>query len=150
MTDPMVRCESCGAVLPTPDAVCPRCEQELASAAANPASGRYRCPACSSRFDRASLAWYPPDAPWYWPQRQENQCPHCRSFLRDRNAIPFSTTEYAILGVLVVAAQFSPWRPGTQIGLLLAIAVFQYVRWRRAQSSLPVEEERYALQKPGR
>lgn len=136
-------CANCGKPLPSPDAVCTQCERELS---VDPGSGRYLCPNCGCRFDRPVQAWWPPKAPWYLPQTEKRQCPHCRSFLRDRKAVPSSSSDWGIITVLVIVSVFSPWRPDTQFVLLIFVGVVQFVRWRRARSSVHNEEDRYTIE----
>lgn len=147
MDDPAPQCVNCGGPLPSPHAVCSRCEGEFSSPTG--AMGKYRCPSCSCRFDQPGLAWWPPGARWYWPQTQKPQCPHCNSFLRDKKIPAFSFRESAGVAALVIASSFSPWRPGTQIALLVLLVLVEIARWRHATSSVPVEEERYAAEKRG-
>lgn len=149
MAEGSSNCASCGAALPTPDAVCPRCEQTLLNPDTDPTIGRYQCPGCSGRFDHPELAWWPRDVPWYRPQVQKTQCPHCKAFLRDKKAARFSSLEYGAVIALVLASNFAPWRPQTQIILLVALCLFQFIRWRRANASVSIEAERYAMEKSG-
>lgn len=144
MNDDPLRCENCGAILASPDAVCLRCERELTE---SPFFGKYRCPNCASRFDQPALGWWPPNVPWYRPQIQKPECPQCKAYLRDRKTFELTIFERWGMRALVFASIFSPWRPGTQI---VALAIFvpwsitYYLRWRKARSSVLVEEERYA------
>lgn len=145
MTISVPQCANCGAPLPAQDAICPACEQELADSSADPRKGKYRCPRCSSRFDKAQLAWWPSNVPWYRPQMQRPRCPHCERILRDRKAATLSPVEVVVFIALMVASDFSPWRPGTQILLLVALGAFRFARWKQAESSV-FEEDRYALE----
>lgn len=146
MTGHAPRCENCGSPLPIASAVCSRCEAELAAPTQSTSVGRYQCPNCGSRFDMPAQTWYPPNVPWYWPQRVKAQCPHCRSFLRDTKSIHLSTVEYAVLTSLIVVANFSPWRPWTQVALLVAFLALMFVRFKKLRSSQTTEERRYAAE----
>ncbi len=140
MSDRAAECANCGNTLPAPDAVCSRCEHEFDPAC--PDAGKHRCPHCSKRFGEPLQSWFPPDVPWYRPQTQTPQCPHCKAFLYDRKALTLSPSETAAWVTLIVASNFSPWRPGTQILLLVVLGTWQLVRWKRIKL-LVVEEERF-------
>lgn len=79
---PACRCQGCGALLPTPDAVCPRCDAEL-SAAPAPA-GPFICPHCQQGFASLAQVQWPPHVPWWRPTTMLLACPHCSTPLRDR------------------------------------------------------------------
>lgn len=81
MSDGACRCQGCGDVLPRLDAVCARCEAELA--AAEPV-GRFLCPHCQGRFTQLAQVRWPPHVPWWRPTTMRLQCPHCSTPLRDR------------------------------------------------------------------
>lgn len=147
MANDSSRCANCGTLLPTPDAVCPRCESELSSAV-----GKYRCPNCDSHFDQPAQGWWPLNAPWYWPQKQKAQCPHCKVCLRDKKALVITPIEWWGAFAILIVVNFSPWRPGTQIVALVLLGLLSllyFVRWKRAKASVHSEEERFAVETGG-
>ncbi len=86
MTDPALRCQGCGALLPTPESVCAHCEAEL-SAAPSGAAGKYICPHCHERIPALVQVAWPPQVPWWRPTTMRLQCPRCDTPLRDRHAV---------------------------------------------------------------
>lgn len=138
-----VSCSNCGRPLPAADAICSYCEQAFSPA---PVAGRHRCPRCGSHFEQALQAQWPPDAKWYRPQVLKPQCPHCHTFLRNKGLLPFTWVDSLVGVSLVVAVQVFRPPPGIALtGLLVLIAV-QLLRWRQALSSVPSEEDRYAIE----
>jgi len=150
MENPIPRCERCGAPLPGIEAVCPRCENDLATPQVKPAAGKYRCPACHRRFDRPASIWLPRNARWYRPQRAGEQCPHCSALLRDRKTVRHSTAELAAIWIAILAAGSSPWSPWAQMVLGGAYLLVQWVRWNQVRSLPVAEEDRFALESPDR
>lgn len=138
-------CENCGAPLSSIDAVCLRCEGEVAATEADSSPDKYRCPACHGRFDRAEPVWLPRDAPWYRPQTQELQCPLCKTLLRNRGAIHRRASEYVVMAAVVFLSGFSPWRPGIHIVLGVLYLLHEVLRWWRIRSDVFEEEDRYAI-----
>lgn len=162
MSGRLSHCAQCGAPLPAPDAVCPKCDLELSSQTGSPAHGRYRCPHCSSRFDQPLQGWWPPNVPWYRPQDPKPQCPYCQAFLRDRTVETFSRAEWAGIWVVMFAVGTAlpwalskwPWaREQPLLRQLITLAAVFGVFWllrsrrrRQARASIALEEERYALE----
>lgn len=145
MTDHALRCSNCGASLVRPDSICLVCEPGFLPRNVDPNIGKYRCPSCSCRFDSAVFALWPPNAKWYVPQAFKSTCPHCETFLRDRQILDRTPVEIGMTILIVIASLFSPWRPGTQYVLLVVLFALDFVRKRRAKSSVTNEEERYAV-----
>lgn len=144
MADDRLRCVNCDTLLPAPDAVCPRCDCDFSSSV-----GIYRCPNCDARFDQPAQVWWPPNVPWYWPQSQKAQCPCCKVMLRDRQALVIKPVEWWVGFALLIAANLSPWRPGTQIVSLILLAwlsLVQWLRWKRAKAAVGLEENRFAIE----
>jgi uncharacterized paraquat-inducible protein A len=140
------RCERCGTLLPAIDAVCPRCDRELATPEPSPPAGTYRCPACDARFDRPTPTLRPRQAPWYRPQFPAIQCPHCATELRDRKRVHHSVRELALFWLALVAADFSPWRPYAQIAVAVVFFAVELRRWLRVRSASIPEAERFAIE----
>lgn len=86
MTEPGAHCQGCGALLPTPEAVCGRCEAELSAEPPSP-RGKYICPRCHERIAALALVPWPPRVPWWRPTTMRLQCPCCATPLRDRHAV---------------------------------------------------------------
>ena len=147
MTNQVYRCANCGASLASHDTICLRCEPELSPPNIDPNVGKYRCPSCRCRFDLADAAFWPPNVKWYWPQTLKSRCPHCGVFLRDKKILNRKPAELGIIAFLIIASSFSPWRPGTQIVLLIVLGAIDFTRWRRAKSCVSNEEERYEAEK---
>ena len=129
-----------------PNAICFRCEPEFSQPNIDPETGKYRCPGCGCRFDRAGAALWPPNVKWYRPQSFKSQCPHCGVFLRDKKIVNRTPAEIGGVVLLLIAAGFLPWRPGAQIVLLIVLGLVDFVRWRRARACVSIEEERYAVE----
>ncbi len=146
MTDHAFRCSNCGASLVSSDSICLVCEPEFLPKNVDPNIGKYGCPSCSCRFDSAVFALWPPKAKWYVPQGFKSTYPHCGKFLRDRQILERTPIEIGItILIVIVASLFSPWRPGTLYVLLVVLFTLDFVRTRRAKSSVTNEEERYAV-----
>lgn len=138
MAEDTLRCANCGEPLPSPDAICPRCERELS---VDPSVGKYRCPNCGSRFNRPTRKLWPPHAKWYMPQDLKPQCPHCEVFLRDK----VETIIVPWWGIIVIA--FSPSDLGAQVVLFTFFLILVcLLRIRKIQVVIPIEEERYVVE----
>lgn len=74
------------------------------------------------------------------------QCPHCQTFLRDRENLPVTWIDWAIVMVLILLTQTLPLPKGFGLAGVLALAGFHVLRWRRAVSRIHSEEERYAIE----
>jgi hypothetical protein len=146
MTDRLTTCANCGSSLQNACAVCPRCDKALRADNADPSQGVYQCPVCTCRFDKPVLVWWPEKAPWYWPQDQKTQCPHCKVLLRDRARLRTSWREGLAWVALALASRLSPWRPGTQILLIALLFAFYFVRLIKAKNSVPAEEQRFGIE----
>lgn len=152
MAENTLRCANCGESLPSPDAICPRCERELSvdlpkhEPLIDPSIGKYRCPNCSSRFDWPIFAWWPPHAKWYLPQESKPQCPHCRVFLRDKMVTAF--IRWRVLIIVFIMIFFAPPNLGIRIILLVSLLVlFHLLHIRKVRVTIPIEEERYTVEK---
>lgn len=111
-----LRCEACGRVLASGNAVCgcaeSRAVQALGAAqnldtqlARREAAARFRCPACTRRFDAAQLkpVAVPSAAPWYRLQISGRACPHCGTALVSRY-LPMALQSPSLpLGLILVA-----------------------------------------------
>lgn len=100
MTEPTLRCQGCGALLPTPEAVCGRCEAELSAEAHSP-PGKYICPHCHERIAGLVQVPWPPHVAWWRPTTMRLQCPRCDTPLRDRHAVQLPGW---LMAVVIVAA----------------------------------------------
>lgn len=131
------RCERCGRMLPTVDAVCAPCETELAAPAVDHPRGRYRCPACSQAFVRPDFTLVPAQARWYVPQSQALCCPHCHARLLDRLNPKLPAREAVALIALALGAQFL--LPARQIrpALVVLVLVFLGLQLARRPWRLP-------------
>lgn len=137
-------CESCGQRLSGPDAVCPVCEAQLEREIALAAEGAYRCPECSKRFDQPHFEPWPRGAKWYTPRQVKPICPHCRTFLWDRENPRLPATFIWILAASSLVAYFmvpSGYEKPLIAGLLgiYCVALIRY-RWRYKDDS----SERFA------
>lgn len=121
-------CQGCGAALPSPDAVCPRCEAEL-SAAPAPA-GPFVCPHCQGGFAQLVQAPWPPQVPWWKPTTMRLQCPHCSTPLRDRHVRPPPgwLIGAAIAGALASQLFTTGWTR-LALGLLILGVVYAPLGW---------------------
>ena len=137
MTEDTLRCANCGEPLPSSDAICPQCEHELS---VDPSIGKYRCPNCSSRFNRPNLKLWPPHAK-YMRQDQKLQCPHCKVFLRDKMVEVFMSYWAAIF-----IFGFLPLEPNAQIVFLISFLILICsLHIKKVQNIIPIEEERYVI-----
>lgn len=122
------RCDGCGALLPSLDAVCSRCDAELAPPAAP--VGRFVCPQCRGRFEQLSHVPWPRRVPWWRPTTISLQCPHCSTPLRDRFRPHIPGWIVAAAMVAVVASQlYMPGRARVVMGLLIVTAVYAPLAW---------------------
>ena len=137
-------CEGCGAHLPAPDAICARCEVELADHSSDTSYGRHQCPHCRARFETARDIPWPAKATWWKPQVSKPQCPHCSGLLRDRRKPHFKRYEAPALLTLHITAQlFLPIfyaRIGSAVALL-GLLVLLVLRTERSVADL----DRYAV-----
>lgn len=136
------RCERCGRLLPSPDAVCAPCEAELAAPAVDHPRGKYRCPACSLAFVRPDFTLVPAHARWYVPQSQALCCPHCRTRLLDRRYPKLPAHEAVACIVLALAAQFLLPPRQTRLALFALLLVFVGRLLYRRPWRVP-DEQRY-------
>ena len=83
MTDNRYKCENCSAALTAANTVCQHCDAGLSISDRDPRVGKYKCPACNTRFDKTAANLWPVRIKWYMPQAYKPQCPHCHTFLRD-------------------------------------------------------------------
>lgn len=120
------RCESCGALLSAPDALCEKCYIRLDaefSKKSMPDSGKYICPTCSRRFSKPLQVLWPTEAAWYKLKKNKSQCPHCQCFLKQKKrhwlhkvsstmvatviitqlVLGFPDKEYRIFGLILLA-----------------------------------------------
>jgi hypothetical protein len=116
-------CEGCGQPLPSPDAVCARCEAELTAELSRP-TGKYACPQCHGNFAALALVPWPPKVPWWRPTTMRLQCPHCATPLRDRHALqpPGWLVAAAIAWAFAVQLFTTGW-PRLLLGLPVVIAL---------------------------
>jgi hypothetical protein len=140
------KCENCGAPLLAEDAICARCDSELKQPNVDPNNGRYRCPHCNCKFENPNEALWPPSAKWYQPQSPRPQCPHCHAYLRDKTVIYRSPMELVWTLLVISASVFSPWKPGTQIMLLVIFCTVEVIRWHRIKLNRQIGENRYELE----
>lgn len=146
MSNKVFHCENCGAQLGALNSICWQCAPEFSQINIDPKIGKYVCPNCARRFDRACVNLWPPNAKWYWPQIFKPQCPHCDVFLRDRKIVHRSNTEICVIPFLIFASVFSPWRPATQLFLFVPLIVIDFVRWWHAKNGIAAEEDKYAVE----
>jgi hypothetical protein len=122
------RCDSCSALLPSADAVCPRCEAELAAPVAP--VGRFVCPHCAGRFEQLAQVAWPPNVPWWRPTTMRLQCPHCSTPLRDRHLPHIPGWIVAAVLVGAVASQlFTSGRTRLILAVLALGAVYGPLAW---------------------
>ena len=136
------RCERCGRLLPSPDAVCGPCEAELAVPDVDHRRGRYRCPACSQAFARPEFTLVPANARWYVPQSQALCCPHCKTRLLDRRYPRMPAREALAFIALALASQFLLPPRQTRLALFALILVFLGLQLYRRPWRVP-DEQRY-------
>lgn len=140
--DTHAACANCGRALTTPLDVCPCCDSALMP---EPPRGRHHCPRCAQRFEQPLWVGWPPAARWYWPQKMKPQCPHCHTFLRDRNQVPMGKYDGLMWGAPVVAMYVFHAPPAiVAITLLVPLAVF-WRRWRQARALAHGEAQRYGM-----
>lgn len=138
-------CERCGAILPTLESVCEKCDRELSASGLDPTRGRHICPKCGSRFDAPVLVKYPENVAWYRPQLRHPQCPHCSCLLLDRAKLSVTSRTAVVLGAGVAVHLFMPGR--MQVFLPhVAFAALAAAAWHKTRS-IPTEY-RYALREP--
>ncbi|HLO93111.1 MAG TPA: hypothetical protein VK195_02235 [Burkholderiaceae bacterium] len=119
------RCERCGRLLPSQDAVCAPCEAELAAPAPDHRRGKYRCPACSQAFVRPDVTLRPAHARWYMPQYPAPCCPHCRVRLLDRRHPRMPAREALTLVAPALASQIL--LPSRQFRLVLFVLLLVFL-----------------------
>ncbi|WP_457420115.1 hypothetical protein [Roseateles sp. P5_E7] len=119
----VTQCQGCGQTLRSPDAVCSRCEAELAEPPAPP--GRHICPQCHANFAALAQVPWPPKVPWWRPTTMRLQCPHCDAPLRDRHAVqpPGWLVAVVIAWVFVVQLFTMGWTR-MLLGLPVVIALY--------------------------
>ena len=124
MAEAALRCQGCGARLPTPEAVCAHCEAELSEPPQPP--GKYICPHCQERIVALVQVPWPPRVPWWRPTTMRLQCPRCDTPLRDRQAVqPPGWLVAAVIGAAFCVQLFTTgWlRPVLGLALLAALYV---------------------------
>lgn len=119
MTAHPVRCQGCGAPLPSIDAICARCEAELTAEPPSPPA-KYICPQCQEPIAAPVQLLWPPKVPWWQPTTMRLQCPHCATPLRDRHAL-----------------QPPGWLVAAAIALVIGLQLFT-TGWTRMLLGLPV------------
>ena len=151
MAKSALRCANCGESLSSLDAICSRCERELSvdlskhEPLIDPSVGKYCCPNCNSRFDWPIFASWPPHAKWYLPQESKPQCPYCKVFLRDKMATAIMRCR--VLVIVFIMIFFAPSNLGFRIILLVSLLVlFHFLHIRKVRETMPVEEERFAVE----
>jgi hypothetical protein len=134
-------CTNCNRALPTADAICTYCEEEFSLF---PITGRYSCPNCTKRFEKPTEAYFPAHAKWYQPRTLYPQCPHCLVFLRDKK-VPTSSWIYPVaVAALWLFANIYRQSLGIVLAGAFILLTVHLVRIHNAESSVRVEEERYA------
>ena len=134
-------CTNCDRTLPTADAICTYCKGEFSLF---PITGRYSCPNCTKRFKDPALVYSPVHAKWYQPQLQAQQCPHCQIFLRDKMRPVNSWIENGtVVALWLIVNIYHPPISFVLAGAFILLSI-HLLRWRRAKSSVWIEEERYA------
>ncbi|PTT77113.1 hypothetical protein DBR42_25715 [Pelomonas sp. HMWF004] len=122
MSDSPCACESCGASLPSADAVCAACEATLTARPPSPPL-RYVCPHCEGRFAGPVQALWPPRQPWWRPTKVRLQCPQCETPLRDGHRRPaMEALVLLALGMPALLLQSETRHPWRGLGLALVIA----------------------------
>ena len=142
MSDARIHCDSCGKILPNPQAVCPACNAQLARDLKTSTRGKHLCPVCSQGFDRPVFELWPRGAKWYTPRQMKPTCPHCKAFLLDRKNPPLpAKLIWLLVGATVVAYLAVP--SGYEepvLGVMLAIYAAASWRFRGSRVS---DRERY-------
>lgn len=120
-----MRCDGCGKVLASPDAVCTDCAAKIRAELDAPPQGKHPCPVCAGRFDRPRHELWPAGAKWYVPRQLKPTCPQCRSFLRDNRypALP------AHLVWLLIVTALAAWLvlPATYTRGALVVLLIAYL-----------------------
>lgn len=130
MTDITTICEGCGAPLQSPDAVCARCEAELAAEPPTPPC-KYVCPCCDERFTAPAQVLWPPKVPWWRPTTSRLQCPRCDASLQDRRDIPYpGWVAIGGAGLAICLYEFLPQRMRGLVAPLPWVAVFAHQAWQ--------------------
>jgi len=144
MSDAM-QCQGCGEMLPSPDAICTRCEAELAEPSAP--VGRYVCAHCQTSFAAPAAAPWPPKVPWWRPTTMRLQCPHCDTPLRDRHALqPPGWLVAAAIAWVVAAQLFTTGWTRLLLGLPVVIALYAPLlraAWKSRQNA--ADPHRYVV-----
>lgn len=144
MSAPIPRCENCGAELPSVSAICAHCEKEFSSSQPDAPPGKHICPKCNLRFNAPIFVWWPMGAPWYVPQVQRIQCPHCKCLLRDRKSASYSGKErIAFVGAWVLATLI-PSRVGYLKWLMVIPVIALFIFTIRRIEWFVSDENRYA------
>ena len=136
----MVTCESCGASLPSPDAVCAQCEPQLSRPDETGVAGKFRCPNCTLRFDQPTKVQWPQNARWYVPQQVKQQCPHCKVLVRESNFRPFSALDVFIVLVLALLARVCIPHPYTSAAVLFMLLGYIGLRFIWLARKKPMEK----------
>ena len=138
-------CAGCGAPLPSPTAVCPRCD---AADQAQQASGRHVCPHCGGRFDRAGTVGWPLKAPWWRWQKAMPACPCCGQVLLDRALPPASPWRLAaLLATLAAVVGLAPSGAWQNLGVVAASWVYSWVSLRPSRR-IRDQPDRYLRRPP--
>ena len=83
MSSQRYRCELCGHLLPSADAICTDCDMRL-KAEAEINNLRHECPLCKNKIAEFEQILWPENAKWYTAQQQRSRCPSCKGVLRSK------------------------------------------------------------------
>lgn len=91
MSNEKYQCARCSIVLPSKEAICPSCDDELAHSpyySDSPDSSKTpfnsACPVCRNYVENLDIVWLPKNAAWYQPTAMHYQCPICKIILRKK------------------------------------------------------------------